>query len=135
MRKVILAGTLLLAFSKQLFAEDIEVTKRNRGLFGYKSVTEVMGEGRHILNCSDPGRTRCRPNSGFAVGNDNEEISNSDFEKIDKLVEDEIISKQSTYGKIQFKNKLLIEYKYDPDTDLLVYVIMSFDKAKSKNLM
>ena len=134
MRKSLLV-VFLLSCSVFSFAEGgVEVTKENRGLFGYKTVTEVFGEGRHTLSCFDPGRTRCRTNMGIVVVDETLTLTEAEFVLIDTKVE-ELVKEDNLTGLFVFDSKCVIVYAYNADTDRLVYTMYSIAEAEDLNLI
>jgi hypothetical protein len=133
MKRLLLVG-FVMGFSFLSLADvPLEVTKKNRGLFGYKQVTEIYGEGRHTLSCFDPGHTSCRTN-GLVVLSETVSLSSDEQLLIDKTVEDNVKG-GSVSGKFVFDNKCLVVYTYDPDTDLLHYMVYTIAQAQSLNLI
>lgn len=124
MKKIILF--LGLFASANLHANDpkLTVTKKDGGLFGYKSVTEVLApeEGMHTLSCIDPGKTGCRTNSIIILNNGNI-LSANELEQIDQLVDQQVIELQKESGTIIYGNKAEIKFTYSPETHLLNYFI------------
>lgn len=132
MKKIALLASVMMISSVGLC--DIIVTKKNRGLFGYKHVAETVAEGRHTLTCTDPGLTGCRSElSSFDVDG-TLVLTSSEFKIIDKTV-DESINENNTKGKFVFDNRCLITYSYDVNSDQVNYTIYSMEEAKEKGLI
>ncbi len=134
MKNLFTTALLLIAFANISFADVPKVTKKNGGLFGYKSVTEVVGEGQHTLTCTDPGRTRCRPMSSIYVDG-TLTLSAEELELIDTEVDHSINVLHKESGKFVYDSKSLIVFSYSPETDLIVYYIYSIQQATNLNLM
>lgn len=101
--------------------KNLRSQKKNRGLFGYKSVTEVYAEGRHTLTCLDPGFSGCKTTSlSFSDGTS---ITNEDFELIDQMVDKQIIENRKESGTIVIGSKYKVEFKYLPMQDVTNYTI------------
>ena len=118
-------GTLLASFS--LHAE-IEVTKKNRGLFGYKEITETVAEGRHTLSCFNPGRMKCKSSLGSYVVDENLTLTEAEFNIIDHRVE-ELVSEGRSSGRFVFDNKCFVVYSYCENSDTLRFSIYSMEEA------
>jgi hypothetical protein len=130
MNKLIFAVSLLLT-TTNLFAEGdpLTITKKNRGLFGYKSVNETIGEGQHTLTCLDPGRTACRTNGMAVVFDETLTLTADELATVDSQVDNFVNVERNENGKFVFSNKAVIVYSYNPDTDALVYTIYSVKQA------
>ena len=134
MKKLLIISFVTCFSFLSLADTPMTVTKKNRGLFGYKQVTEVYGEGMHTLSCFDPGRTSCRSN-GLIVLNETLSITEDVFLTIDGSVENLVKNNQRISGKFVFDGKCFITYSYNPDKDELVYTIYSLSQAETLNLI
>lgn len=113
--------------------QGVEVTKSRRGLFGYREVTETIAEGRHTLNCMNPGWSACRT-MGLITLDETTTLSNDEFATIDETVES-LIRENNTSGKFVFADKAVIIYSYNVTTDIVTYKIYSVAQARSLNLI
>jgi hypothetical protein len=111
----------------------LEVTKGNRGLFGYKQVTEVIGEGRHTLACFDPGWIGCRA-MGLVTLDETTSLTSDEQLAIDAGVE-RLVTKDNTCGKFVFANKAVVIYSYSETSDILNYKVYSVAQAQSLHLI
>jgi hypothetical protein len=120
-----------------LFAEGdpLTVTKKNRGLFGYKSVNETFAEGMHTLTCLDPGRTACRTNGLSVVIDETLTLSADELATIDNQVTDFVNINRNESGTFVFASKAVIVYSYDPDKDQLIYTVYSVEQANELNIL
>jgi hypothetical protein len=133
MKRLLLLG-FVLAFSFLSMAEPpLEVTRSRRGLFGYKEIHETIAEGRHILNCSDPGWSACRA-MGITVLDETTTISADELANIDATVEG-LIREDKPTGKFVFAGKAVVIYSYDANTDKLNYKVYSVAQAQSLHLI
>jgi hypothetical protein len=130
MKKLILLGFVLSSWSSQA---ELIVTKKDGGLFGYKSVSETIGEGRHTLNCTDPGRTRCKAQMLTVDGTLT--LTEEEFEVIDATVASLVADKHKESGSFNYANKCLISFKYNPDNHLLIFTVYSIEEATKLNLI
>lgn len=130
MRKVILLGFV---FSAWYSHAELIVTKKDGGLFGYKSVNETNAEGRHTLTCTDPGRTRCK--AQLLNVDATLTLTVEEFETIDATVSRLVIDNRKESGSFNYANKCLVTFKYNPDTHLLVFTIYSIEEATKLNLI
>ncbi|MCC5924890.1 MAG: hypothetical protein JJT77_13995 [Crocinitomicaceae bacterium] len=124
-------GTLLISLNA--FAA-IDVTKKNRGLFGYKQVVETVAEGKHTLSCFDPGKTKCKSSIGNYVVDDHLTLSENEFKIIDNRVE-ESVSGGSLNGRFVFDNKCYVIYSYCENSDHLKFSIYSMEEARENGLI
>ncbi len=127
MKKVILAvGLFTSSVLNAIGDPKLTVTKKDGGLFGYKSVTEVNApeQGMHTLSCFDPGRTRCRTN-GLVVLNNGNSLSSDELDQIDRIVDEQVITLRKESGTIVFANKAEIIFSYSPENHQLVYSIFA----------
>lgn len=115
--------------------DNIEVTRDKRRLFGYRDVIETSGEGRHIINCSNPGHTKCKSVLGLIDLGNGTTLSEGEFDLIDEKVEDLITSSNGSAGRFVFNSKCLIVYRYITSTEKVNYTIYSMDEAKQLGLI
>jgi hypothetical protein len=116
------------------FCEDpLIVTKKNRGLFGYKGVNETYAEGMHTLTCLDPGRTKCKPNK--LIIDETLTLTELEFESIDRIVDDFVINHQREQGMFNYSDKAIITFSYNANRDELVYKIYSIKQASALGLI
>ncbi|MNK24818.1 hypothetical protein D3C87_431330 [compost metagenome] len=133
MKRLLLVG-FAVCFSFLSMAEPpLEVTRGRRGLFGYKQVSEVVGEGRHTLSCFDPGWTACRA-MGISVLDETTTLSSDELGAIDSTV-DGLIKERDTSGKFVFSNKAVVIYSYNLNTDTVHYKVYSVAQATSLHLI
>ena len=123
--------TILVTFSS--FAV-IDVTKKNRGLFGYKQVVETVAEGKHTLSCFDPGRMKCKSSLGSYVVDENITLTEAEFNIIDHRVE-ELVSDGSSSGRFVFDNKCFVVYSYCETSYHLKFSIYSMEEARDNGLI
>jgi hypothetical protein len=134
-KKLIFSSLLLIASSVSKAEVGPTVTKSNGGLLGYKYISETQAEGRHTLTCSEPGRMRCKPILTMPNGDGEGVILDFEYEIIDELVLQEISKRQKEKGKINYNNKYIIQYKYNPDQDVMTYEIYTLNNAKKKGII
>jgi hypothetical protein len=60
MKKIFLSIVIVLVAFATALAGPVKVTKQNKGFWGYYYVTETHNDIGHYLDCSDPGRARCK---------------------------------------------------------------------------
>lgn len=136
MKKLILTVSLLLT-TINLFAEGdpVKVTKKNRGLFGYKSVNETIAEGSHTLTCLDPGRTACRTNGISVVVDETLTLTSEELAKIDSQVDTFVSEDRKESGKFVFDGRAVIVFSYNANQDLLTYTIYSIKQATNLHIL
>lgn len=132
MKQLILLG---LVFSSFYSNAEIIVTKKDRGIFGYKEVTEVQAEGRHTLTCLHPGRQACRPQIPSMVVDGTLTLTATEFNTIDATIERTVQDNEKEMGSFIFDNKAFVTYSYNPYQNTLIYTIYSITEAKNKNLI
>lgn len=119
---------------------DVIITKTNRGLFGYKYILEQQAEGQHRVDCSDPGRMRCRTNSGSIIVTEQTaqfdylEITNNQIDGIESFIAGQLAQSISS-GNFIYDNLCYITYSYDPNLDILITRIYSVQEAQSLNII
>lgn len=136
MKKLFLTVGILLT-TINLFAEGdpIKVTKKNRGLFGYKSVNETIAEGIHTLTCLDPGRTACRTNGISVFVDETLTLAAEEIASIDSQVDAFVGEDRKELGKFVFDGKAVIVFSYNAEQDLLTYTIYSIKQATDLHII
>lgn len=113
---------------------DIIVTEKNKGLFGYRYVSETVAEGTHTLSCNDPGFSSCKSELGSYNVDGELVLSHEEFSVIDETV-NESIHEGNSKGKFVYDDKCLVVYSYSESNDQLTYRIYSISEAQENNLL
>lgn len=103
--------------------------KSDRGLFGYKMVTQTNSPTLIMLSCRDPGLIACRVHGITVVGDDGEiSLTESNIEIIERMIDDKVLSGNNS-GTIVYDSKVVITFLFNEEADSLEYTLYSVPQA------
>jgi hypothetical protein len=134
MKKLILLACLSISFLS--VNARVYYTRSNGFLRHYDYVQqENFNNGDIIMNCSDPGWSRCKPMPLAIVYHGTETpISDSDYMSIDNHIE-EVVTEMNTSGAFVFNNSFYVTYNYDVRSDALTTTLYTLEEAKDLHLL
>ncbi|TSJ45650.1 hypothetical protein [Fluviicola chungangensis] len=130
MKKLLTLTTFSLLVLVSLAEPPVKKWKSDRGLFGYKTVTQTNSPDLIMLSCRDPGLIACRAQGITVVGDDGEiSLTETNIESIERMIDDLVLSGKNS-GTIVYDDKVVITFLFNEDADDLEYTLYSVPQAR-----